>query len=377
MMPRAALYGGYDDALRGKATGTYEEEEIVGYDSRDAVANLYYKACRDPGFTNQPILVVMHGFAEDAAAIAQTTMRRFASRGFLAVAVGMRGRNGADGSPDASGRELGDIVDAVSDARTRYAEFASQTKVYPDGYSGGGGNTYGLMAKFPDFFTGYTVHFGMSDYGADPTYGWWQTNGYDEAIEDMVGGDPSGAPAAYASREHAKAIPYVLAMSGSRKLTVLHDADDGAVNVVHSDRVRDLVADAGLSARMRYLRSESGDDLRYEHGYPEASPDLITAEAQWYRDALTARAWKVPPTGTLYVCGYVETKRFSVRLGQAEEEVDGRSHAVLIDYVDTDEGLTIEVTPQSGDCYLRAGWRGEGSAVVHITGPTTVTVEPA
>lgn len=354
-MSRVALYGS-TDGLRGRASGSYEAESYT-YEGRTGLT-LAAKSCFDPGFGNQPVAAVLHGFAENIDAITDQTMQHYAAAGCLALAVAMRGRNGSDGSPDASGLEIGDIIDAVIDARTRYAT-ASQVAAFPAGYSGGGGNAHACWAKAPDFWTGYTAHFGMSDYGADPTMGWYQTNGYDAAIEAMVGATPDEDLAAYQAREHAKAIPHALAMSGTRRrVTMLHDQSDSAVAVIHSDRVRDLVANAGLSSRLRYLRSTDGS---YAHGYPDVVPGLITAEPLWMPQAVRLEPWKVPAAGRLYVCGWVQTKRFSVFLGNSsddvnDDEVKGLRHALLVDYVESSGSLTLTVARQSGSCWMRVLW---------------------
>lgn len=105
------------------------------------IANLASQYSYDPGFTKGlPILVLMHGYAETISALAKGTRERFAGRGFFVVVPGMRGRDGASGSRDASGREVQDIIDAVEDIRTGFASIVDPERVVIAGYSGGGGN---------------------------------------------------------------------------------------------------------------------------------------------------------------------------------------------------------------------------------------------
>src|SRR5687768_8549622 len=101
-----------DDPSPTWATGVYTEEEFT-YDSSidDAIDNLGGKYAFDDGIASHgplPVLLVMHGYGGSVAEITEATLRRYASYGFLAVAVGKRG------SRDASGREAQDILDALA-----------------------------------------------------------------------------------------------------------------------------------------------------------------------------------------------------------------------------------------------------------------------
>jgi predicted acyl esterase len=93
-------------------------------------------------------------------------MQRIAGEGYFVVAAGMRGRKGASGSEDASGKEIHDIYDAIQYVQTNFPALVSD-KVTISGYSGGGGNALAAASKFPDTFNVVVDHLGMSDYGYD------------------------------------------------------------------------------------------------------------------------------------------------------------------------------------------------------------------
>jgi len=118
----------------------------------------------------------MHGWSDDALVFGDDMLSRFADYGLFVAAIGLRGRNSADGARDASGREIYDIIDAITYIRTNYASIVDSEKVCIVGYSGGGGNALAAACKFPDMFNVVVDFFGMSDYGRDGTNGWYYNN---------------------------------------------------------------------------------------------------------------------------------------------------------------------------------------------------------
>lgn len=362
-----------------QASGLYTETSYT-YDSSDGITGLAAKSCRDTGISRPVPLLMMHGFSEDIDAIHQVSMRRFASRGFLPIAVGMRGRNGATGTNDASGREILDIADALTDARSRFSDDINESKAAIVGYSGGGANVLGCLAKLPDTFSAYVAHFGVSDYGADKTRGWYYTNvGFQGLIATAVGDTPTAAPKSYSAREHARALRHQLGLVevNRPRLFLLHDESDNSVSVAHSDRIDDDLTAAGLGSAYQYLRSGVGDAERYHHGYPETPNNdnaLQAAERHWWQTALNSSAWSVPGSGKVYVCGFIKTRLFDIWLGDtATPHVDGgREHAAEVTYSVAGDVLTLRVVPMSGACTMRVVWNG-ASENFSITETTTVT----
>lgn len=294
----------------------------------DSITDLYARVCYNDSDTDQPIVVLMHGYQQTAGGVPQEVIDRFATAGAFVVVPGMRGRDGASGSQDSGGREIHDIVDAVNHVRSTYSAYCSQTRATVSGYSGGGGNALALACKFPDFFTNVASHFGMSNYAT------WDEYSGQAVIRAWIGGTVAQVPERYAARNAQAAITNYT----GGKLYLFHDRTDAAVNVDQSETVSDILSAAG---RTNYLASytDVGDDDRWLHGYPIASesPDLYKTEAYWLTDTVSESqaVWSVPASGTLTCIGYLVTKRFSVWLG------DGTAGTATVAY---DSG-TVTVTP--------------------------------
>jgi dienelactone hydrolase len=136
------------------------------------ITNLYAQWQYPDVGTDFPICVLMHGFGGSANDFDAATMKQIAQYGLFALTVGMRGRNGASGSQDASGLEIYDIYDALVYVRANFASKVSSSHAGIVGYSGGGGNALAAACKFPDTWTMVVSHFGMSDYGRANPDGW-------------------------------------------------------------------------------------------------------------------------------------------------------------------------------------------------------------
>ena len=116
-----------------------------------AITNLYTRYSYPIGRTALPIVVLMHGWSDAASNFSQAAIERIANYGFFVVVPGMRSKDGASGTQDASAREIYDIYDAVVQARAHYPTITSSDKAAIVGYSGGGGNALAAACKFPDF----------------------------------------------------------------------------------------------------------------------------------------------------------------------------------------------------------------------------------
>ena len=211
-----------------------------------------------------PALVVMHGWSGDAAAFDSTDLARWAGYGYFVIVPGMRGRNNASGSRDASGRETHDLYDALVECRRLFPHACSSSKAVLLGYSGGGGNALAAACKFPDTWSMVISYFGMSDYGRDGTHGWYYNNGgsYTAEISASVGGVPGDVPNNYYARDATAAIQNY---TGGH-LHLYHSPSDVNVPSVHSQRASAAMQAAGLS---NYTEHYSTD---YAHGYPITNP---------------------------------------------------------------------------------------------------------
>lgn len=269
--------------------------------------------------TAKPILVAMHGFSGNAKELCRSvTLKRWADAGVFIIVPEMRGRGQSGGSKDIGAVEIQDIIDAVEFVKINYAAVVSQTLFGITGYSGGGGNALSAVSKFPDYFVFAASHFGISDYGHDATYGWWQSVvTYRDPMNAYIGGTPTEFPNNYHSRAALLAAPNFTGGS----LFLYHDDQDAAVPSNQSTRVDDAMTAAGLTNCTCNI-STTTDGVRYIHGYPHESPGVVAAESDWLVDFASGNfaAWEIPVSGTLKVPGYIDTKRFSLWLGNGKEE---------------------------------------------------------
>lgn len=251
---------------------------------------------------NLPVLVVMHGFRESVTSFPPDVYRRMASAGTFVVAVEMRGRNGSSGTPDCSGREIQDIVDATHFVLKKYPKETDSSQIHVVGYSGGGGNALLCAARYPDFFNTVTSFFGISDYEA------WSHEASPARLEVLRRwmGNQS-----YESRSARKSITNYR----GGKLRLYHDSEDDAVPVSHSETIAQALPNAELHV------SKPGDALRWLHGAPAGKSHNIETEKQWLADVAAKRIfhWTIPHQGNFAVPGYLTTREFNLWIGEGTQ----------------------------------------------------------
>jgi len=352
----------------GKAAGPVEGVVRGGFrytSSIDSINNLYAHYAFDNRETDLPIVVLMHGYDQDASTMTSFIMTDMANYGLFAVAVGMRGRNGAGGTRDTCGRETYDIIDAVEYVKAAFSDYVNPANVNVVGYSGGGGNVFGIAAKFPDYFNVMVSHFGIADYGYDDEDSWYVTNPTRRSsIEQWIGGTPSSVPGNYQSRASQFAIPVNL-LGGH--LFMFHDSADTNVPVIQSQMVADGM-DGVTNTRYTLSVTDPGDDPRWLHASPDANQPVRLTREMWGPPilALDNPQWAVADTGSMKVNGYLVTKKFSIWLGTGVTDVAD------VDYNVTSGEYTI--TPLTGPLDVlitQGGLTGSASA---ITAETTITV---
>lgn len=328
------------------------------------ITNLYGRCLYPNGGTNLPVVMLMHGWSDTAEIFDWATYLRLAQNGLFVCSVGMRGRNGASQSRDASAREIYDIYDALVDVRADYSGIVSSTIAAIVGYSGGGGNALAAACKFPDAWNVVVSHFGISDYGRDGTDGWYANNdgSHTAEIATAVGGTPAAVPDNYYARDATVAIHNY---SGGY-LYLYHDDQDVKVPSVHSDRISAAMDAAGLTNYTKSITTLT-DNPRWLHGYPADSPGLITAEPTWIAKIKSQAAWTIPASGTITVIGYIVTKLFTIWLN------DGLDAAATVVY-DTGPG-TYTVTPLTSNPVIAVEiTQGVLTASGNTAGPTLFTV---
>lgn len=320
-----------------------------------------------------PILVVMHGMKGHAESFTWNHLKRLANYGLFVIAPGMRGRNDAGGTEDCSGREIHDIYDVLGYVRgtAPYNTYASPTHAAILGYSGGGGNALAAACKFPDAWTHIISYFGMSDYGDDGTYGWYnqdESADYRDEMVAWIGDTPANVPEAYAARNTLRAI----ANYSGGYVYMYHDEADNTVASNQSQRVADALAAAGLSNYTLSI-STAEDSIRYQHGYPEDHANLIVPESVFCPAVASGSPWTIAVSGAITVIGYIVTKRFSIWLGGLTEAAAGAGLDEVATVVyDTSTG-EYTVTPVTGnmDVFIK---QGEQTASQSITEATLLTV---
>ena len=280
-----------------------------------------------------PIVLLMHGWDGTAEAYTDVGLARIAEYGFFVASVGMRGRNGADGARDVSGREIYDIYDALLYIRSRFSAYVSPTKAIMFGVSGGGGNVLAAACKFPDIFSCLVDMYGMSDYGRDGTNGWYFNNSnpqYETDMEAGIGGAPAAVPNSYYARDATAAITNYT----GGELVLFHDESDGTVPVVHTTRITGAMDEAGLTNYTANI-SNAGSEVRWSHGHDVDGAVGLASEDIWVPPALSTAAWTIPASGTVTVIGYIVTKRFTVWLN------DGVTDAATVAYNTATDTYTV------------------------------------
>jgi pimeloyl-ACP methyl ester carboxylesterase len=216
----------------------------ISYTSTLDSLNLKMDVAYDTTLSNAPILLVLHGYS--GVFSGEDIIQRFAKKGIFAIKTYKRGYGGSAGISDDSGREIHDFYDAVEYVKTHYPQYVDATNIHVVGYSGGGGNAFGLMTKFPDYFRTAQVFVGMSDYGHDDTYGWWNNGAllsYRPIMESRIGGAPTVAVNNYYARAH-----YLAAINNFfTRIQLFYDVDETVVPVSHATQYTSVASSLNLT----------------------------------------------------------------------------------------------------------------------------------
>lgn len=308
--------------------------------SIDSISNLYAGISYNDNRDKKPICVLMHGWNGSAADYYPSKTNEFAEYGFFSIAVGMRGRDGASGLPDANARELYDIIDAVEYVKANYPDEVDPDNIVLAGYSGGGGNSFGLAAKFPDYINVHAAHFGISDAGYDNQESWMVTHpNRVSSLEERVGLSREEGRERYYSRAHQ----YGIAKNYKNGfIFIYHDRGDSVVKWTQSQMVADEMEKESLS-NFSIDITESTDNPRWRHQQPDAGSEVINTRNEWGPLVLNNAipAWEIADQGSLLIQGYIVTKKFSIWLGNGQEHVADLEYDV--------SGNSYIVTPLTGE----------------------------
>lgn len=259
-----------------------------------------------------PLLVVMHGYSEDADRMTLAPLlRRFArEQGVMGASLELRGRGRSVGRRDSGGREVSDIHAACRFLIAHFDRRLDPENLGILGYSGGGGNVFSALVKCPDLFRSAFCFFGISDYA------YWFDHGAEgrhraQLVED-VGGHPGEFPQAYAARNSLLGVRN----NHQTDIHLFWDVEEKVCpphfNRAYAERARRLGFD-----NVTLHESRAGERLRWHHGYPHQNSDLVAVEP-FIADCL--REPHVPPVlldpvGEMTVVGYLITRAFVITLG--------------------------------------------------------------
>lgn len=294
-------------------------ERIEYRSSADGVTPLFAGIVYPPGQTNLPLVIVMHGFLEDAAQFLPLARQWASHYGVMVILPEMRGHGDSAGRPDAGGVEVADILDAVEAVRERYAALVRANNVSLAGYGGGGGNALSCAVRFPDAFRMLVAFCPVADYAA------WFYTGADSTQKSMlsrdIGGSPQELPGAYLSRNA------ILASENNRQSRILIFVDEDDRECPPEQQGELWVARAetvGLENVELHI-STPGEPTRWLYGHSEALQD---SEALFLPRLLEPKATPpvLPQTGQLHVPGYIITRGWECWLE------DGRNGVAVVEY---------------------------------------------
>jgi Prolyl oligopeptidase family len=226
---------------------------------------------------------------------------------YLKIEMDMRGRLLSDGHPDGNGWELHDWIDAVNFVRKEYKEYICDSSVvYVEGGSGAGGNIYGILGKFPDFFTAAAIHAGMSDY-----YQLYYQDEVGEFIDELeydnwIGGNIWNNEEAYNSRGGFTTVQNLLT-----PLHIDHGETDIRVPVSHARKYYKKAL--SFNKEIKYIEWPDVGDRRHWTKMNKGQERSLNKSVQlWFNEHRT------PPilasADTFIVAGYLKTKCFNITL---------------------------------------------------------------
>ena len=355
----------------------------VSYTDGGLVAGTFtYPSVADPSYTtlfaayaypqgraNLPIVTHMHGFVGTVSGMVARNWARQAAQGAFVVVPAMRGVDGGGSASaqDVSGREIWDIHDAINYVRANFASVVDTNLVVAMGYSGGGGNALAYATRFPDTAAAVVSHFGITDYGWNATWGWYQSGanaGQQSALVSYVGNTPTLAPDNYRARSAVEALP----RNYGGHVYLYHDVDDTSVPKIQSDA---LVTNLNAYARAYTTNwTSSASGVRWTHSNPNDSAGVSQTESLWLANVVAGlhRPWLMPASGTVRVNAWLTSRRgFSINLG-------GTNVNEVADVSYNTDTRTYTVTPLTAPLDFTIT-QGAGSITrTNVSAVTTVTV---
>lgn len=266
----------------------------------------------------RPIRLQMHGWHGQVRPAHPDNVTESADSGWFNVRPEMRGRGDATGAPDCNGWEIQDAVDAVAFARERFADKVAEPNLITlSGGSGGGGNVFAMLGRFPDFFCRALVQCGISDYAL-----WYRNDEQGEFRDEMdvwIGADPDAGPEAYAARSGVTTVANLLA-----PLIIFHGETDIRVPSEHARRFVAAAEAAGKGGLVAYHEIEGVGTRNHFGNITPEQQEFMRVEGRAFltRDR---RPIEIPERGRFVVAGYLKTRCFEIVL-------DSIDHVALLEY---------------------------------------------
>lgn len=252
------------------------------------------------------ILIKTHGWHMNAPTFEYMNSPLY--KDYLVIEADMRGRAYSEGKPDCNGWELYDVIDAVNYVREHYKEYISDSSVvYFEGGSGGGGNAYALVGKFPDFFAACTALCGISDYKS-----WYELDDVGEFRDEMdiwIGKDLD----AYYSRSGINLIENLLT-----PIFIAHGETDIRVGIEHARNYVKRANKLGKDHLVNYLELKGVGTRAHWGNATDKELDLIEALSEENRRNNVVPI-NIPDKGIFVVGGYLVTKKFGVFLDSIDK----------------------------------------------------------
>lgn len=240
---------------------------------------------------------------------------------YLQIQVDMRGRAFSDGMPDCNGFELFDIIDAIEYVKKHYEEYIIDPDiVFFQAGSGGGGNSFAIAGKFPDYFSHIVTMTAMSDYAL-----WYRNDAVGEFRDelDVWIGDISNQMA-YDSRSGLTVVENLCA-----PMALVHGDGDIRVPEYHTAIYIDRANTFGKKELLTYLKLHGvGGADHFTNITDEGMADVRKFCDSERKKHMTPV--QIPRKGSMVIGGYLVTKEFSVMLNSIDK-------VARIDY-DLDEG---------------------------------------
>lgn len=264
----------------------------------------------------KPLVVLMHGYGDPVLRHGGQRMvgavRSYAQRGLFAIAPDLRGREESAGLRDDGGLEILDIYDAVQAALEQYPRDTDPRNINIIGWSGGGGNTFSAVVRFPDLFSNAAAFYGIPDYACFADAPHWRG-----ICSPNVGGTPAQVPDRYLARNSTLAAVNV-------RYTNFHFYWDEEETI--------------CPAQMNDAFAVQAKQLGYPNIHPHRSK--ATDAGRWLHTGITRPAGlefdrtflkaildrnnpdpQLAPEGDLIVPGFLMTKRFQILFGHGNDAV--------------------------------------------------------